>query len=268
MRRIIWQYWETVGRKPKYIDGLHELAKKNSGAEIVLVTPETLRSYIPEIPEPVLEIKEMAHKADMIRTMLVMLHGGMWLDSDAIVLTDLGWLFDLLYRYEFIGFNDRGRLKPGRPLIRVNCFLSRPGGRVVTEWVRRQHAKFPKVIYEWEEIGSELVHSICLEDSRDLKILPFEKICPIRWNEVEKFISSKGDVSKLIRKCFIVMMSNSSITKNIPSLQDRTLEEIAAGDYLLSAIVRRAMAPAPRGSWQADETLQRVRSWIHCKLNY
>jgi hypothetical protein len=244
MRRVIWQYWETAGRKPKYIDGLYELAKKNSGVEVILVTPQTLRSYIPNIPDPLFEINEVAHRADMIRTMLVMLHGGMWLDSDAIVLCDLGWLYDLLEKFDFVGFNDRGRLKPGHPLIRVNCFLSRPGGRVVSEWVRRQHAKFPKVVYGWYEIGSELLHTICLEHSLSVKILPYERICPIRWNEVERFIAISDDVG-FLRKCFIVMMSNQTIAKKIPSLQDRTLQQIAAGDYVLSAIVRQANAAAP-----------------------
>lgn len=248
-RRVIWQYWETVGKKPKYIDGLHELARKNSGVEIILVTPDTLRSYVPDIPEQVFAIKEMAHKADMIRTMLVMTHGGMWLDSDAIVLGDLAWLFDYLDKYEFVGFNDRGRLRPGRPWFRVSCFLSRARGRVVSEWVRRQHAKFPKVVYDWEEIGSELLHAICLEDRRDLKVLPFERICPILWNEVQRFSEPGHDVRSLLRKCFIVMMSNSVVAKKLPSLQDLTVEEIAAGDYLLSAIMRRAIVPVSRTSW-------------------
>ena len=106
--RIIWQYWETRGTKPKFIDRLRELAKKNSGVDTVLVTPETLRFYLPQLPDSILQIEELAHKADMIRTMLVMSHGGMWLDSDTIVPRDLNWLFDLLANYEFVGFNDAG----------------------------------------------------------------------------------------------------------------------------------------------------------------
>ena len=94
--RVIWQYWETVNEKPAFIDGLHEIAKRNSGLEVILVTPETLRDYLPNIPPEILRITEIAHKADMIRTMLVMQYGGMWLDSDAIVLQKLDWILDLL----------------------------------------------------------------------------------------------------------------------------------------------------------------------------
>ena len=88
-KHIIWQYWETKGFKPLFVDELHEIAKKNSGAEVVLVTPETIQDYIPNIPDEIFQIKELAHKADMIRALLIYHHGGMWLDSDAIVLSSL-----------------------------------------------------------------------------------------------------------------------------------------------------------------------------------
>ncbi|MBV8894485.1 MAG: hypothetical protein JO266_21340 [Acidobacteria bacterium] len=254
-RRIIWQYWETRGSKPKFIDGLRELATKNSGAELVLVTPETLRSYLPQLPEPILQIREPAHKADMIRTMLVAAHGGMWLDSDAIVLRDLNWLFDLLAEYEFVGFNDAGKLRPGRPWVRINCFLSRPEGEVVSEWVRQQHAKFPKTVYSWEEIGSALLHGICLNNRQNVKILPFENICPIRWDQVEKFTSRGTGIVPIVRKCSIVMLSNYTLVRKLPSLQDLTVEEIAEGDYLLSAIMRHAMRREPA------ERLPKRRWW-------
>jgi hypothetical protein len=239
--RIIWQYWETRGTKPKFIDGLRELAKKNSGVDTVLVTPETLRFYLPQLPDSILRIEELPHKADMIRTMLVMSHGGMWLDSDAIVLRDLNWLFDVLPDYDFVGFNDAGKLKQSRPWVRINCFLSRANGLVVSEWVRRQHAKFPRTVYQWEEIGSNLLHPICLENRQRVKILPFENICPIRWDEVEKFQACDADITPILRKCSMVMLSNHALAQKVPSLQSLSVEEIAEGDYLLSAIMRHAM---------------------------
>jgi hypothetical protein len=50
----------------------------------------------------------------MIRSMLIARHGGMWLDSDAIVLHDLNWMFELLQTYEFVCFNNRGLLEEAR----------------------------------------------------------------------------------------------------------------------------------------------------------
>ena len=184
MKRIIWQYWETKGKKPDFIDGLHRLARRNSGCETILVTPQTLKHYLPDLPKEILWIKEIAHKADMIRSMLVARYGGMWLDSDAIVLRDLNWLFDLLDNYEFVCFNNGGQLTDKRPWVRVNCFLSRPNGRIVREWANAQHAKFPRLKYRWEEIGTEILHPLCLVFCQQIKVLPFELICPIPWDPV------------------------------------------------------------------------------------
>jgi hypothetical protein len=177
---IIWQYWETRGAKPKYIDGLFDIAKRNSGVEIILVTPKTLQEYLPDIEEDVLRIETLAHKADMIRTRLIWRYGGMWLDSDAVVLSDLNWLFEYLVHYEFVGFNNEGRLQSERPWVRVNCFLSRPGGRVVGEWVRVQRKRLPKLKFEWSEIGAEALNPVCLANREIVKILPFERFARFR----------------------------------------------------------------------------------------
>ena len=146
---VIWQYWETRGEKPAYIDGFHEIARRNSGVRIVLVTPETLDSYLPDIEPEIFRIEDVAHKADMIRTRLVMRHGGMWLDSDAVVLGDLNWLFERLKDHEFVGFNNACRLQRERPWVRVNCFLSRPNGTIVSEWVRLQRLKLQQAAFRW-----------------------------------------------------------------------------------------------------------------------
>lgn len=248
---MIWQYWETVGDdKPAFIDGLHAIARKNAGAEIVLVTPETLEQFIPDIPSEIFKIDQIAHKADMIRAMLVMRHGGMWLDSDAIVLRRLDWILDLLDTYDFVCFNDGGLLEQGRPWVRVNCFASRAGGQVLSDWVRRQHLKFPRTQYGWEEIGTELLHPICLANKGRVKVLPFEKIAPVRYNQASKFTSCEIDELPILRDCFAVMLSNQSLKEHAPFLRTMTIEQIASGDYLLSAIVRHAMnvagMPMPR----------------------
>jgi len=240
--RVIWQYWETLGDKPAFVDGLHAIAKKNAGVEIILVTPETLDRYLSNVPPELFAISEIAHKADMIRTMLVQKHGGMWLDSDAIVLRPLNWILDLLDAHEFVGFNDGGALAEGRPWVRVNCFASRPGGRVMSEWVRQQHAKFPRIEYGWEEIGSALLHPICLQHRTSVKILPFETIAPVRYDQVSLFTSLDMDPASALRDCYVVMLSNQSLKSRAPQLRALTTDQIASGNGFLSAIMRYAMA--------------------------
>jgi len=242
--RVIWQYWETRGHKPAFIDGLHAIAKRNAGVEVILVTPETLGQYLPNIPPEIFNIGELAHKADMLRAMLVRRHGGMWLDSDAIVLQKLDWILDLLDTYEFVCFNDGGSIARGRPFVRVNCFASRAGGLIASEWVRQQHALLPRTRFRWAEIGSRLLHPICFDHQEKLKILPFEAIAPIPWNEAAEFINPEFDASSILRDCYMVMLNNNSLKSRAPLLRNMTVERIAHGDFLLSAVMRHAMKVA------------------------
>lgn len=209
------------------------------------MTPETLRHYLPKLPSGVFRIRQIAHKADMIRSMLVARHGGMWLDSDAIVLHDLNWLFELLQSYEFVCFNDQGRLAEARPWVRVNCFLSRPDGVIAREWVRQQHAKLPRTKYGWEEIGTELLHPICLAESNRVKVLPFEMICPVSWDRVAEFERRVVDADQIVEKCFIVMLSNASLATRAPALRRLACQQIAEEDHLLAAIMRAALRGNP-----------------------
>ena len=240
---VIWQYWETVDDKPAFIDGLHALARKNSGAEVVLVTPETLGQFLSDIPKEVFEIAEIAHKTDMIRAMLVQQHGGMWLDVDAVVLGSLDWILDQLDKHEFVCFNNSNFARQqGQPVdIAVGCFASRRGGRVVSEWVRQQHAKFPRTEYRWREIGSELLNPICLDNKERVRVLPFEAIAPLDWDQFSQFTDRGIDASAILQNCSLVMLYNRMFKLNNSPLTTMTIEQIASRDYLLSAIIRRAI---------------------------
>ena len=235
---VIWQYWETRGQKPKYIDGLYEIAKKNSGVEIVLVVPETLPGYLPDMPDYVHQIEEVAHKADMIRAMLVCKYGGMWLDSDAIVLKNLQPFFQFLDNADFVGFNDGGKLSPN---IKINCFLARAGCAIMSEWVHAQHAKFPRTKFRWLEVGTALLGPICVRHKKSVKVLPAETVCPIPWNKFDQFYSRELDATKIIDSAHIVMLQNNTMLVKRSPLLGMTVEEIAGENYLISKIVRSAI---------------------------
>lgn len=244
--RVIWQYWETRGEKPAFIDGLFEIAKRNAGVPVIRVTPETLRDYLPDIPDNIFRIEEIAHKADMLRTRLIARYGGMWLDSDAIVLKDLNFIFDYLDRYEFVGFNDKGQLRPERPWVRVNCFAARPGSEVMEDWVASQNAKMPKLRFDWEEIGTDLVHPACLSRKDMVKILPFETIAPITWDQVERLGSPWHSPCDIIDDCTMVMLSNKALGMKLPLLRKMTVEDIAAANIYVSHFLHRALNPGYR----------------------
>lgn len=240
--RIIWQYWEARGATPDHITRLQRLITKNSGVKVILITPENVRSYLDDVPEAIFGIKELAHKADMLRTMLVAKYGGMWLDSDALVLKDLNPFFDLLEDHEFVGFNNKGKLGPPPPYVRVNCFLSRPGGRIVSQWVEQQQRKLPKTVYSWREVGSEILHPICQEHHDRALILDFETISPVAWNEWEFFFRNDLNAARIANDCKLLMVN---LPKGV-GFRD------ASEDSLLFNLLAAAEEPnhsIPRGKW-------------------
>jgi hypothetical protein len=248
---IIWQYWETRNLKPYFIDGLFKLAKQNSGIEVIRVTPETLHHFLPDIPDDILRINVLAHKADMIRAMLVCKYGGMWLDSDAIVLKDLHCFFDYLLEYDFIGFNYSGRLTP---CIKVCCFLARPECPIMKEWVQAQHSKLPRRKFKWSEIGRALLGPICVTHGSSIKVLPFNLVCPIPSKRSRRLYKRTLDADDIINSAFVVMMHNSGIKKRHPEILKMTIEDIAADNYLLSKILRFAISRRKHGKHIPENT--------------
>lgn len=249
--RIIWQYWETRGSKPRFVDGLHKIARRNAGARVIQITPETLPYYLPDLPNAVHSIEELAHKADMIRTRLVARYGGMWLDSDAVVLRDLNWIFDFLETAQFVGFNDHGDFSETQQQIRVNCFAAPAGSPVMSEWVAAQEAKLPQGQFRWQEIGTELIDLVCLRYRNSIKILPFRLICPVSWKDVRRFGSPWKTPRGIIEDVHVVMLSNKSLERHYPELRRLSVEDIVATNTYLAHFIRRAIDPAyvPEPSW-------------------
>jgi hypothetical protein len=175
----------------------------------------------------------------------------MWLDSDGVVLRDLNWIFDFLEEFDFVGFNDGGKLGEARPWIRVNCFAAPAGSPVMARWVENQAEKLPKRRFEWEEIGTCLIHPICLDRREKVKILPFEIICPVEWRNVARFGSPWRTPRAIIDDVHIVMLSNSSLEQRYPKLQRMSVEEIIDTNTYLSHFLKRALDRdyLPAQSW-------------------
>lgn len=238
--RIIWQYWETRDHKPPFIDLLYEIAIKNSGVEVIRVGPDTLSQYLPNIPDHILKIEEIAHKADMIRALLIYHYGGMWLDSDAIVLSNLNFLFDFLEEYEFVGFNDNGSFMDKPLKARINCFISRPKSKILEQWITAQHSKFPRTHFEWTEIGTQLLDPIVLKNSDSVKLLNFDLIAPIKYYEVDIF-SQKKEIIPLLENSFIVMLSNKSLEDKKSAIRYLSNKDLIEGNTVISSILRKAL---------------------------
>lgn len=176
----------------------------------------------------------------MLRARLVHAHGGMWLDSDAVVLKDLNWILDGLGESDFVGFNEPGRLVDP-PRVKVNCFAARKGSRVMQEWVRRQHDKLGQQSFRWEEIGTELLDPIILGHASSVRLHPFSLIAPVSWQDVERFLSSNDVPGEELDAAHVVMLSNKTLERHASPLRRMTVEDMINSGTFLSHFVRKAV---------------------------
>ena len=93
--KIIWQYWESEdGEIPEIVQACLNSVEHNRGEyQRVLLTKDTLKDYI-DLPEYIYEQKAQgrmntAHFSDIVRTALLVKHGGVWIDATVLLTSEL-----------------------------------------------------------------------------------------------------------------------------------------------------------------------------------
>ena len=110
----MWLYWDnkTGKNNPAIIDLCYDTVVKHCSEsfEIVRLNKDNIESYIPELEHYKKYMKDLiiAHKVDIYRIMLLYKYGGIYLDSDIIVLKNPVEIMDKLKKYDFVGFGCTG----------------------------------------------------------------------------------------------------------------------------------------------------------------
>ena len=95
--RNIYMYW--INKEYNLILILRNLIYLHStngkGYNVHLITDKNINDYVDNIPDYFYKLCP-AHQADFIRVNVICDYGGIWLDSDTIVLESLDTLFDII----------------------------------------------------------------------------------------------------------------------------------------------------------------------------
>ena len=91
----IWQYWEQgLENAPEIVHAcLDSVQRFNPNIERVILSYDTIKEYV-EIPEYIYKLKEkgiikLAHFSDILRTYLLIEHGGCWIDATVLMTAPL-----------------------------------------------------------------------------------------------------------------------------------------------------------------------------------
>jgi hypothetical protein len=151
------------------------------------VTPENARRYLDDLPE-CFDTLCPVQQADVVRVLLVCRYGGLWLDSDTLVMDGLGGLFDLLRDGRgFFVTEEKTRLCSG-------IFGSQPRTPLMEAWRRfvldTMQAKGAGI--EWGEIGFQYLTRVAGDPVllRDYTILDgLATVYPVDWHRcVHQFV--------------------------------------------------------------------------------
>jgi hypothetical protein len=226
----VWEYWE--GPMPAYIELCVDTVRRHHPSARLLDRAQFDALWEADRDVPVEQLGA-PHRADFVRAYLLHHHGGVWLDSDFVLLRPLDELARLPAEVTFAGYRNDGAE------FTNNLMFSRPGDPVLAGCYARvcEHLRAGRRI-DWLEIGAYALAPAIAANHGAVHELDAALVCPIPWHQMGRF-ERPGDAGDLAAEWrWGVMLSNNTATD---SLRARTREELLSGDTLLGDLLRRAL---------------------------
>lgn len=182
----VWLYWE--GTLPDWINECQKTVFAHA-SNVKLLTPEIFN----ELRDIDLDINiddlHVAHRADYIRAFLLTKFGGLWIDSDCLVLKSLQPIISLLNTYDFLGYRERSGevtnnfMGAARNSILAAKYYQRVGD------ILRSGEKI-----EWLTLGSKALTTTLTENNVPWCELNVEEIQPVCWSNPGAFFQKRNEV--------------------------------------------------------------------------
>eukprot|EP00750_Incisomonas_marina_P027106 INCI6128.1.p1 GENE.INCI6128.1~~INCI6128.1.p1 ORF type:complete len:710 (-),score=121.47 INCI6128.1:2022-4151(-) len=104
----VWMFWESVTSRSGYLDLCERSVRAHSrGLQVHLLDKAAVRRLLPTLPDDLdALLPGLAQYSDYVRLALLAKFGGIWLDSDIVVLQDLRQVLDRMCEHggDFAGF--------------------------------------------------------------------------------------------------------------------------------------------------------------------
>lgn len=199
----IFLYW--TGQEYKLIQILRNLIfLHNRDYSIYFLTPSSLEFHGITVPVRFYSL-DPAHQADYLRVLCVCQFGGIWLDSDTLMLESLEKLFQIFT--ERLGFF----VTETPDLLCNGVFGSRANTQLMREWLSQIEKKLSsKRPLGWTSIGSSILNSL---DTAGYEILQgSQTVYPVIWNDcVEEYLNKPVEHARTLERGFqpLLILVNS-----------------------------------------------------------
>jgi FkbM family methyltransferase len=239
-KRNVFLYW--IGKEYKLISILRNLIYLHSnngiGYNIILITPENIKDYVDNIPDYFYNLAP-AHQADFVRVNVICDYGGIWLDSDTLVLDSLDSLFDIIENKD--GFF----IKENNNTLCNGIFGSKKETNFMKEWKKKLRIKLDSTRgkINWLDLGSEMIQGMFNLNPtlfENYKIfLGLDNLYPVNWNNcVTELITKPYDNYKNIIRDYqpLLVLVNSVYHR----LEHKTINEILNGNMPINYFINKS----------------------------
>ena len=242
MGHPVWLYWE--GDCPDWIKACQRTIAEHA-SDVRLLNRASFDALWDRDRDIDIERLQPAHRADFVRAFLLARYGGLWIDSDCIVMKPLQPLLDLLARHDFIAHRDRQGFYP-------NGFI---GAAANSRIAQAFYQKVCGVLRSgkpigWIALGGQPLTELLKTTDVPWHELACELIQPVCWSRPEVFFAVANDAEHaraLDPAACCYMLSNTEIRKHQATHPRQSLSADATFfSYLLKqSLTRPAVAAAP-----------------------
>jgi len=161
----LFVYWENIdgAQMPDYIQKCRLTLHKhcNKSFNIIELNEKNIKEYLPTLPilPPNLLIQQ---KVDYYRIMILAKYGGLYIDSDVIIMRDPIEIINKLNEYDFVGFGCtgdtclNGYMKPSNAIM-----ASRKDGILITKILDKLNEKLTnKKIFDYFDLGKFVIWEV------------------------------------------------------------------------------------------------------------
>lgn len=142
VERVVWQYWEDSSEYPygiPYIEMCQRSVDIHSasgiGYKIIRLNNNNIKDYLDDINPLIFKAKSdsrLEQKTNYLKVKILCKYGGIWLDSDSVVVGPLDSIFDILDNIDFYGYC----INPT-----VWAFACKPRTTIIKKWCDHNEKK-------------------------------------------------------------------------------------------------------------------------------
>jgi hypothetical protein len=236
--RNVFIYW--VGKEYKLIKILRDLmylhSKNGEGYKLHFLTDKNINEYIKNIPEYFNKLIP-AHQADFVRVHVICEYGGIWLDSDTLVLDSLDSLFNIL--------DEKDGFLLKHYTLGNGVFGSNKQTEFMKTWKKLLLLKVSKEKQKmkWADVGSIMLEKLYKENIdlfKNYKIFNAQdSLYPVKYyNCVTEYLKKPfNNYKNIIREYQPLIVLVNSVYKE---LEKETMEDILNGKKPINYFINKS----------------------------